>query len=123
MKAEHRVRGNPPLFLRNFHCRSANSIPTNLYCCRQLISESAILEIQKVAGVEDRGLLECDAGRSRELKMGKIPNVDIDPVGFISESDRSQDPICQLHSFPLVVIHFVAMQQAVAAFDFWRYVI
>jgi len=93
-----------------------------LYCCRQLISESAILEIQKVAEVEDRGLLESDAGRSRELKMGKIPNVDIDPLGFISESDRSQHPICQLHGLPLVVIPFVAMQQAVAAFNYWRYV-
>jgi hypothetical protein len=54
--------------------------------------------------------------------MGKIPNVNNDSVGFINESDRSQDPICHLYSFPLVVICFVAMQQAVAAFNFWRYV-
>jgi hypothetical protein len=92
------------------------------YCCRQLISESAILGIQEVAGVEDHGLLQSDAGRSRELEMGKIPNVDNDPVDSISESDHSQDPIFQLDGFPLVVIRFPATQQAVAAFNFWRYV-
>jgi hypothetical protein len=64
--------------------------------------------------------LESDAGRSRELKMGKNPNADNDPVGFISESDHSQDPICQVDGFPLVVNRFVATQQAVAALNFWR---
>jgi hypothetical protein len=94
----------------------------HLYSCRQLISESAILGIQEVAGVEDRGLLDSDAGRSRELKMGKIPNVENDPAGLTSDSDRSPDRICQVLGFPLAVIHFVAPQQAVAAFNFWRYV-
>ena len=94
----------------------------HLYCCRQLISESAILHVQEVAGVEDHGLLESDAGRSRELEMGKIPNVENDPVGFISESDHIQDLICQVDGFPLAVIRFLATQQAVAAFNFWRYV-
>ena len=99
------------------------SDPRHLYGCRQLISESAILGVQEVAGVEDHGLLESDAGRSRESEMGKIPNVDNDPADFISESDRIQDPICQVDGFPLVVIRFLATQQAVAAFNFWRYVI
>jgi hypothetical protein len=93
-----------------------------LYCCRQLISESAILGLQQVAGVEDHGLLESDAGRSRELEMGKIPNVGNAPVDFLSENDHSQNPICQVDDFPLAVIRFLAPQQAVAAFDFWRYV-
>jgi hypothetical protein len=66
--------------------------------------------------------LESATDRSREIKMGKIPNVENDPVGCISESDHSQDPICQVDGFPLVVIRFLATQQAVAAFNFWRYV-
>ena|ERR1700730_1083290 len=94
----------------------------HLYGCRQLISESAILGIQEAAGVEDHGLLESGAGRPRELEMSKIPNVDNDPVDFLSKSDRSQDPICQVDGFPLVVTRFLATQQAVDAFNFWRYV-
>ena len=94
----------------------------HLYCCRQLISESAILGLQQVAGVEDHGLLESDAGRSRELKMGKIPGVENDPVGFVSESDRGQNPICRVHGFPVVLICLVATNHAVAAFNFRRYV-
>lgn len=54
--------------------------------------------------------------------MGKIPNVDNDPVGFLSERDDGQDRICQVQAFSLVVICFVATQQAVTAFNFWRYV-
>jgi hypothetical protein len=54
--------------------------------------------------------------------MGKIPNVGNAPVDFLSENDHSQNPICQVDDFPLAVIRFLAPQQAVAAFDFWRYV-
>jgi hypothetical protein len=53
--------------------------------------------------------------------MGRYPNVENDPAGLISESDRSQNRIWRVHPFSLVVICFVAMQQAVAAFNFWRY--
>jgi hypothetical protein len=54
--------------------------------------------------------------------MCKIPNVDNNPEDFISERDHSQDPICQVDGFPLVVIRFIAMQQAVATLNFRRYV-
>jgi hypothetical protein len=81
-----------------------------------------ILGIQEVAGVEDHGLWESAVGRSREFEMCKIPNVDNNPEDFISERDHSQDPICQVDGFPLVVIRFIAMQQAVATFNFRRYV-